>query len=647
VVPTPPGAPVVTQIAAGDDRRSLLVDWDDVADADRFELRWRPAGSTAWNLVAGSGPGTGSAPVTARGPQQQRLDLPTEASGATVDLVVVSCRSDAQPTCGDPATATVATVALTAAPVVDSQRDVGTMTVTWGQPGAAQVLVRPTASVAVLATCATAETTDPAGTAAAVTSLVAGCGDGPVRDELYDVGVRMVQQAAGPRIVGPTAVHRSLPRQCRNTTEVFCAAYPWTFVRTTAADPLMPVAPGTPVTLNGASLKNGPRLDAAGWNDQTAYAITQVGWIGNGPSQWNMIRLALDWPEFQIQNPDGSITVDPAALGELDKILLAARANGLYVVLNPVHLRIPDASFCNTSRFTDAASSIPGWAWAKAGYAPGATPCKDNNANSDARLVALQAAQPELTTFLRTITERYSGDTDLGRTVVAIDLVNEIKAGVGSANATDENQKALAYYGQIVAALRTTIPNKILLAQPAHGDSSLKRNAADLSAFTATSTNLALSVHDYYGGAKAGLTPTDNPTYGYGRSNYGYRDASSMWTNNDVASYVHPDAAAHHRRYAEEYVAWASAARLPVQVGEYGAYSPCEGNSLANVTRYTQDSRDLFSTIHFEPGNPATIELSRTWWSAYDTPMRIISDRAATDSCSPGKGVPFSYAYDT
>ncbi|MBK9558026.1 MAG: cellulase family glycosylhydrolase [Candidatus Microthrix sp.] len=69
--------------------------------------------------------------------------------------------------------------------------------------------------------------------------------------------------------------------------------------------------------------------------------VINNGFGSSSAPNWNVIRLNMDWPTHQIEQA-GSVIVDPVALQELDTVIDAAKAQGLYVALVPAPRRWPD-----------------------------------------------------------------------------------------------------------------------------------------------------------------------------------------------------------------------------------------------------------------------------------------------------------------
>jgi hypothetical protein len=418
--------------------------------------------------------------------------------------------------------------------------------------------------------------------------------------------------------------------------------------------PLSMTEVGQPEVLNGANIKFGPYHHPNGWTAQTNYVNSQITEVtpANGPP-WNMVRINLDWPHYQIK-VGSNVVLNTAAFDELDKVINHARSRGLVVVLTPITLRsISNASTLCTNGGASGVQNIPAWAWQNAGRTPNSCAPSDETTYSNQRLAALQANYTHVRSYLQHVAARYTLGggivapnltDDTRRTVVALDLVNEIKAGSlvpPGSGAKQENELILDFYGDLVDDVRAVAPRKILVAQPGHGDTSLALNSGDLLDFSNTRTNLVWSVHDYFAGAKPGAT-IPNGTFGYGRTGYGYRDSATIQFESVAPSYTHPDAGTQHRLYLEEMVQWVAAARLPVWIGEYGVRNPCVGgNLLSNATAYAQDTRDLYNSVEYSPTSSDRVALSRTWWVSHDDGnMQLKSACGGTTALHP-------YAWDT
>ncbi len=106
---------------------------------------------------------------------------------------------------------------------------------------------------------------------------------------------------------------------------------------------------------------------------------------GAGAPAFNTVRLAMDWSYFQKQS-GSSIVIDDDAFAQLDSIIDEAIEQGLYVILDPMHLSNvgtasnPNSAMCREDPvMAGAHKGIPAWAWTKVGATPG-TSCESSTA---------------------------------------------------------------------------------------------------------------------------------------------------------------------------------------------------------------------------------------------------------------------------
>lgn len=511
------------------------------------------------------------------------------------------------------------------------------LTISWTAAAASDpfvsydIFVAPSSYGGSLASCWSTWESVRTTTTKTLTTVPAACGGGSItKNTTYKVGVRTVQRTGNPSVwtkIGETTAKALVP-QCNSTNETFCSDFPNAFVKTRQ----WPIAEqGAPFTLNGVNSKYGPQYsgDQPGsgtWNTTLVQSvITQMKGAG-GPTQLNTVRVNLDWGMFQYKTTGGSIAIDTAALTELDAVIDTARANGVYVILVPIHLRQPGSACLagGKPRLLNATFNVPAWAWAK--LSPPMTPGSDCANSYPAAFndkVDDVVAITEARTYLRTLAARYSdfsttAAANRSKTVVAIDLVNEMPAD--GANVTARTTKVLNVYKAMVDDLRTqtTATSKIFVVGPSHGDTSLALSDADLDAMSAGRTNIVLSLHDYFGGRPGGGTPLQgDATYGKGYGSGGWKSTTYQQFNDTTAStYTTPYAteAAQHREYLQQYVNWAAGGSLPVFVGEYGVWNPCAGNSAADANQYATDTKALYNSVTIT-GVPGTVALSRTWFA--------------------------------
>lgn len=268
---------------------------------------------------------------------------------------------------------------------------------------------------------------------------------------------------------------------------------------------------GTPVKINGVNQRNVGSYSAAslcGGN-----AANWAGWKARG---FNAVRLAMDWPSFEPTQG----TISTTALQRLDDTINTAKSNGLYVILDPIHLKA-------------VGGNLPSWVTGQN---------------------AIQKIQNNGSFYLKTIAARYKNDPK----VIAIDLVNEPHV---NPLPFDQNSN-LTMYNTLINAVRTVDAEKILMIEPITGDSSWDGvNWGILQ----NKHNLVLSHHSYFAG---------NDDDGYSASGWGTGDSVSNGTAGYNASTTYYNQMAAHY---DKMVGWSRTSGLPLYLGEYGI-----GNAAAN-----------------------------------------------------------------
>lgn len=159
------------------------------------------------------------------------------------------------------------------------------------------------------------------------------------------------------------------------------------------------------------------------------------------------------------------------------------------------------------------------------------------------------------------------------------------------------------------------------------------------------------SFHDYFGGGTDGSEPPTDPTWGYGRSSYGFPKGQDR-TDSNPRPYTYGNEAAQHRTYVEQVIGWSTAQGLPVYIGEYGVYNPCWGNVESEAMDYATQTRDLYDSIPISPGSSTTAPVSRTWWinGSSNAASAMELRRASTAGpagCGPEVGGYFAHAAGT
>lgn len=417
----------------------------------------------------------------------------------------------------------------------------------------------------------------------------------------------------------------STVEECPETQELYCARAPHAFVQTgshgdevstAALKPGAVPAAEAPVALNGVNLKQGPYRDNGRWT--TELVRQELEALGaDGAPAFSLVRVALDWPRFQYRAPDGTITIDPEGLAALDELIEAAAAADVHVILDLIHVRVPDGPCAADERLAGAKWNVPAWAWEEVTGTPQDDDCK-SRPDELGDLMDEVLVLPETIEFLRTVLERYDASTALGRNVVAVEPVSESESsGDQTGSATSRVQHLIdAVYTRWLApggeaSLRSANGTKILILSTNKGDASL----AGVNLAPIAQPNVVWSHHDYT------LALTGESSAGKGYTDDGWV-TGRMQDRSEAARpgrpTYDPELVPFQRRLTDrrDYLAqmqgWAAAGGLPIFVGEYGILNTCapEGD-LATGEVYAQHSQQLYDEAQVD-GVAAPV--SRTWW---------------------------------
>jgi Cellulase (glycosyl hydrolase family 5)/Fibronectin type III domain/Calcineurin-like phosphoesterase len=263
-------------------------------------------------------------------------------------------------------------------------------------------------------------------------------------------------------------------------------------------------------------------------------------WAGHPGSTWdqakydsihakgfNAVRFVLYWDDFE----PAAGQFDQTSLNTLDTAISRAKAAGLYVILDEIHL-------WGSGGFND----VP--AWARTGDS--VTTVQTNGAG-----------------YLKMLAQRYRSEP----AVAGYDLVNEFYRSPIDQNAV------LRAYDSLISAVRTVDPDKIVLIEPSYGDSSM--TGAAFSNLTNRS-NVVYSLHDYYaGGAGAG--------YNSGGGQTGY------YTWDGTTGYPSPNPS-ELEQHLQNHLTTVQAAGLPMWIGEFGI-----GTDAVNRDQWIKDAIALFN----------------------------------------------------
>jgi hypothetical protein len=259
---------------------------------------------------------------------------------------------------------------------------------------------------------------------------------------------------------------------------------------------------GTAVKLSGVNV-------VPVWADRPGRTWSRSRYESIARKGFNSVRFVLYWDDFEPRRG----RFDKVSLRTLDTAIRHARASGLYVVLDPVHL-------WGRGGFRD----VP--AWARSG---------------DSVDTVRRNAGP----YLRAIARRYRDVP----AVAAYDLVNEPHRWPIDQNAV------LRMYDHLIGAVRKVDPAKIVIVEPTYGDTSIAGACADLKNLKYR-RNVVFSVHLYFVGR-------DDDGFG------AHCEQRGRYASGPRARYDAADAASLRAHLAAHLNALRSAG-IPLYVGEFG-----------------------------------------------------------------------------
>ena len=325
------------------------------------------------------------------------------------------------------------------------------------------------------------------------------------------------------------------------------ASYHGFHSRESAADPQLvveydqppPPSPSPAGALHSTTAE--PFVDAAGRAVRLhGFNLTPV-WSGKPSQTWtlaryqqirdkgfNAVRFVLKWSDFEPTKE----AFNQTHLSTLDTAIARAKAAGLYVILDEIHL-FGSGGF----------NYVPSWARI------------DDSVTSVRRNAA---------GYLKLLAGRYRSEP----AVAAYDPVNEFHRWP-----IDQNG-VLRAYDQLIREIRTVDPGKIVLVEPTYGDTSVAGDLADFSNLT-DKRNVVWSIHDYFAGGDDDGYAADGSksgAYVYG-GRTGYPSPNPRELENHLK--VHVDKT--------------RAAGLPIWIGEYGI-----GDGVANHAQWIKDKVALF-----------------------------------------------------
>jgi Cellulase (glycosyl hydrolase family 5) len=278
---------------------------------------------------------------------------------------------------------------------------------------------------------------------------------------------------------------------------------------------------GLPVQLRGLNM-------IPVWRNQPARTWTQSHYTQIAQRGFDAVRLVLYWDVFEPR--PGSY--DETSLRTLDTAIARAKAAGLYVLLDGIHLWGPGGM-----------NYVP--RWARAGD-------------------SVSTVRRNGVGYVKLLARRYRSDP----AVAGLDLVSEFYRQPINQNAV------LRTYDFLIAQVRRVAPRKIILIEPTYGDSSVAVSLANFDNLTERA-NVVWSIHDFFaGGNDDGYNADGGQTGDY--------------TWNGTTGYAHPN----RNQLANHLLTQLRAVErvgLPMWIGEFGI-----GAGTINHDRWIADQVALF-----------------------------------------------------
>lgn len=304
------------------------------------------------------------------------------------------------------------------------------------------------------------------------------------------------------------------------------------------------------------------------WRHRPARTWTQ--WHYNQIAQrgFNAVRFVLYWDIFEPRPGRFDLT----SLKTLDTAISRAKAAGLYVILDEIHLWGPGGM-----------SAVPGWA--KTGD-------------------SVSSVQTNGGGYLKLIARRYRANA----AVAGFDLVSEFYR-----NPVDQNA-VLRAYDLLITQVRSVDPRKIVLIEPTFGDSSVAGSQANFGNLI-NRTNVVWSIHDFFAGG-------DDDGY----SADGGQTGDYTWNGTTGYADLNPRELGNHLLVQ---LATVQQVGLPMWIGEFGI-----GAGTVNHDRWIADQVALFSQYHlgwswwgYGTGNRFNLTGHRYAWKPWTHLLVSVSER--------------------
>lgn len=280
---------------------------------------------------------------------------------------------------------------------------------------------------------------------------------------------------------------------------------------------------GTPVAMTAINLEGVFSATGGSYAQNKFDSIRAAGFTA--------VRLNVFW-DFMEPQQQGSFNA--AAFSALDTSIARAKAAGLYVIVDPVHL------------YGTGDRRQPSWATA-------------------GQPDSVASVQANAGGYLQYIATRYKDEP----AVAAYDLVNE------PGRYPIRQNDVLAMYNTLMSQVRSIDPAKIVILEPTGGGTSISGSLANFATLT-DKTNVVWSIHDYFAGGDDDGYNADGSVAG----NYTWQQGS---TGYDTPNVTQLDA------HIAATVTKLQNANLPLWIGEFGIQA-----GMNNHDQWVTDTTSVF-----------------------------------------------------
>jgi len=263
------------------------------------------------------------------------------------------------------------------------------------------------------------------------------------------------------------------------------------------------------------------------WSQGDGVAFDESHYRSIAAKGFNVLRFVMPWGLYE-----------PAPgrfehLDHLDQAVRQARAAGLYVVFDAIHI--------------DGWNKPPAWT----GFT-----------DSQGAARKLDVIETRAKEWIQTLARRYRDEP----TVAGYDLINEPPS--------NDNDRNLRTYSKLISWVREVDPEKIVLTNAGFGNSDMSRaDPANL----AQRHNVVHTWHDYFAGDGGGGVSA-------GYNQYGMNAGNQVWDPSN--GYPHTGDAPDFEAQVALQLDYARRADVPVFVGEFGI-APSQRNAEAWVAQKT------------------------------------------------------------